>query len=362
LLKVAHVIYSFGIGGLEKGITTLINYGSPDVEHIIISLCGNRDSERFLNRSVNIISLEKPGRNSLRFICTLAGIIRDLQPDVVHTRNWSGMDGILAARLAGIKTIIHGEHGWDMFDPLGTNLKRRLIRRLTAPLVSRYTCVSRPLEHWLKYEVKVGKPVTQIYNGIDTTQFKSVDQVQKKRIKIQLGFQPEEFLIGIVARLDAIKNHSTLFQAFSMVGKAHPEARFLVIGDGPEMNRLKTEAPENVHFMGYRSDTCFLMKSLDLFVLPSFNEGMSNTILEAMATGLPVIASDVGGNPELVENGVSGFLVDPRNPGRMAEKIMDYIQNPEKAMDHGKRGHHLAVDKFSIDAMVQKYEAVYNAI
>ncbi len=356
------MIYSFGIGGLEKGITTLINHGSLDIEHTVISLCGNRESEKFLKRPAKIIVLNKQHGNSAGFIWNLAQVIRRINPDIVHTRNWSGMDGILAAKLAGVKTIIHGEHGWDMFDPHGTNLKRRWGRRLTAPLVSQYTCVSRQIEHWLKRDIKVGKPVIQIYNGIDTVRFRPLDQEQKKEIKIQLGFQPENFLVGIVARMDAIKNHFSLFQAFSMVGQAHPEARLMVIGDGPEMNRLKADPPENVYFMGYRSDTDLLMKSLDLFVLPSFNEGISNTILEAMATGLPVVASNVGGNPELVEDGMSGFLVDPRSSAQIAEKIMDYIQNPNKAIHHGKRGRDIAVDKFSIDAMVQKYEAAYNAI
>ncbi len=103
--------------GLEKGITTLINHGSDDIAHIIISLCGTRDSEKLLKKPAQIICLDKQGGNSPRFIWGLARVIRAVRPDVVHTRNWSGMDGILAARLAGVKAIVHGEHGWDMLDP-----------------------------------------------------------------------------------------------------------------------------------------------------------------------------------------------------------------------------------------------------
>ena len=213
-VRVVHVIYSFGIGGLEKGITTLINHGSPDIEHTIISLCGNRESERFLKRPARIISLDKQHGNSLRFIWGLSKLIQSIHPDVVHTRNWSGMDGVLAAKLAGVKTIIHGEHGWDMFDPAGADKKRRRVRKLISFLVSHYTCVSKQLEFWLKHEVRVKKNIIQIYNGIDTMRFRPADREEKSALKQQFGFSPNNFIVGIVARLDAIKNHSTLFEAF----------------------------------------------------------------------------------------------------------------------------------------------------
>lgn len=361
-IKIVHVIYSFGIGGLEKGITTLINHGSPDVEHVIISLCGNRDSEKFLKKNTKIFSMDKQHGNSIRFIWDLSRLIRSINPDVVHTRNWSGMDGILAAKMAGVKTIIHGEHGWDMFDPLGTSKKRRRVRKLTSYLVSGYTCVSKQLEFWLKNEVRVKNPIVQIYNGIDTVRFRPAGGKEKAGLKQRSGFSPKDFIVGIVARLDAIKNHSTLFKAFKIVALTHPFVKMVVIGDGPEAERLKSEAVVNIQFLGYRSDTDVLMHCFDVFVLPSFNEGISNTILEAMASGLPVIASNVGGNPELVKNGVNGFLVDPGDPVRMADRIMDYIQSPDTMEQHGVMGRKLAVENFSIESMVGKYETIYNAL
>jgi sugar transferase (PEP-CTERM/EpsH1 system associated) len=358
-IRVAHVIYSFGIGGLEKGITTLINHGSSDIDHVIISLCGNRESEKFLKKNVEIYCLDKQQGNSIGFIWDLLRLIRKIRPDVVHTRNWSGMDGILAAKLAGVKTIIHGEHGWDMFDPLGTNKKRRRVRKLTSLMVNGYTCVSKQLALWLQTEVGVKKPITQIYNGVDALKSRPSGRQEKNELKKQFGFLPEEFIVGIVARLDAIKNHSTLFQAFKIVAQNHPLAKFVVVGDGPEMELLKFEAFDKILFLGYRSDTALLMRCFDLFVLPSFNEGISNTILEAMATGLPVIVSNAGGNPELVEDEVNGFLVDPVDPIRMADRIMDYINDPDMMARHGAVGRKLAVENFSIESMVKKYETVY---
>ena len=358
-VKIVHVIYSFGIGGLEKGVSTLINHGASNIEHAIISLCGNRESERFLKKDTKIYCLDKQQGNSMGFIWALFRLIRRINPDVVHTRNWSGMDAILAAKLAGVNTIIHGEHGWDMFDPMGTNRKRRRIRKLSSLMVTGYACVSKQLALWLQNEVGIKKPVTQIYNGVDTLGFRPAGWQEKNELRRQFGLSPEDFIVGIVARLDAIKNHSTLFQAFKIVTRLHPLAKLVVVGDGPEMDRLKSETPDNTIFLGYRSDTALLMRSFDLFVLPSFNEGISNTILEAMATGLPVMASNAGGNPELIQDGVNGFLVDPENFVQMAEKIMVYIQSPDIRAQHGSQGRKLALEKFSIAAMVRRYEEVY---
>ena len=361
-MRVVHLVYSFGIGGLEKGITTLINYGSEDIEHVVISLCGNRESERLLTRKADIISLNKPAGNSPQFIWELSRVLRKIRPDIIHTRNWSGMDGILAAKLAGVKTIIHGEHGWDMLDPYGTDRKRKLVRKALSLMVDRYVCVSKQIESWLRNDLKIKKEVVQIYNGVDVDRFHSVRPDEKGQIKKKLGFTDENFLIGIVGRLDVIKNHLNLFKAFRKVALQHPQARLVVVGDGAERDRLEKEGYKDIIFLGYRSDTDVLMKAFDLFILPSFNEGISNTILEAMATGLPVIASNVGGNPELVDDGVTGTLVDPYRPDQMADSIMAYLNNPDTITRHGEHGQKRVMERFSIIAMVDQYEAVYNCL
>ena len=361
-IRAAHVIYSFGIGGLEKGITTLINHGSKEIEHVVVSLCGNIDSGQFLTRKAQIISLDKPAGNSPLFLWELSQVLRKIRPDIVHTRNWSGMDGILAARLSGVKAVVHGEHGWDMLDCAGASKKRRQIRKATSMMVRHYTCVSRQLADWLQQEVGIKKPVTQIYNGVDTASFTPASQGVKQAVKQEMGFSPDDLLVGIVARLDAIKNHGALIDAVNQVALARPDVKLVVVGDGPEAGTLKILAGGNVRFLGYRSDAARLMQGFDLFVLPSFNEGISNTILEAMATGLPVIASAVGGNPELVGDGKNGFLVDPYKPWDMADIIMAYLTDPEMMARHGCRGRLLAMEKFSIQAMVENYEAVYRGL
>ncbi|WP_300458602.1 glycosyltransferase [Desulfobacula sp.] len=361
-IKIVHIVYSFGIGGLEKGITTLINHGSSEFEHIIVSLTGSGESKGLLTRKTKIFLLNKRDGNSPKFIWELSKLLRQIKPDIVHTRNWSGMDGIFAAKLAGVKTIIHGEHGWDMFDPFGSSMKRRLIRRFSSTLVQDYTCVSKQLKNWLLNDVKIGKEVTQIYNGIDTVKHHPAKLNEKNAIKQQLGFSKDNFIVGIVGRLDAIKNHSNLFKAFKIVIQKNPFARLVIVGDGNEMQRLTSESFQNIVFLGYRPDTDVLMRSFDLFVLPSFNEGISNTILEAMACGLPVIASDAGGNPELVEDGETGFLIDPDDLEQIADKIIKYIKEPSLMDQHGETGRKKTIDNFSIASMVDNYESVYKTV
>lgn len=358
-MRVAHVLYSFGTGGLEKGIATVARHGSPGVEHAVVCLSTSGASERLLPPGTPVIELRKPPGNSLCSILKLRRVLKDLAPDVVHTRNWSGLDGVIAARLAGIRAVVHGEHGWGMEDPDGKNPKRLRIRRLLSRWVREYTCVSRAMVGWLRDDVGITKPVTQIYNGVDTEVFRPGPA---DGVRAELGLGPETFAVGVVGRLDPIKDHPTLFRAFTELRNTAPEARLLVVGDGPERARLESLAGEGVLFLGDRADVPEILRALDLFVLPSRNEGISNTILEAMATGLPVLATAVGGNPELVESGVTGTLVPPGDPAALARALEAYAAAPERRAAEGAAARTRALERFSIPAMVEGYEAVWRRV
>ena len=179
------------------------------------------------------------------------------------------------------------------------------------------------------------------------------------KIRDELGISERSCVIGVVGRLDPIKDHSTLFQAFAEVRKASPDARLLVVGDGPERAYLEDLAGDGILFLGNRLDVPVILQALDIFVLSSLNEGISNTILEAMATGLPVIATKVGGNSELVEDGATGILVPPKEPKAIASALLKYIRNPEIRNSHGNRGRINAIQVFSIENMVKGYVTVY---
>lgn len=359
-IRIAHVLYSFGTGGLEKGIATIVQNASPDMEHIIICLSTSGESARLLPAGSRIIALGKMKGNSLLFIWKLARTLRSLRPDVVHTRNWSGVDGIIAARLAGIRWVIHGEHGWEIKDCNGLNAKRVFIRRLLSKWVCEYTCVSKQMEKWFRDELRLKKSVTQIYNGVDPQKYHPGDD--RDRLRLELGLGPNAPVIGVVGRLDPIKDHPTVLRAFETVRKYRPESQLLIVGDGIERKRLEGLAGQGVSFWGNRADVPDILKILDIFVLPSLNEGISNTILEAMATSLPVIATRVGGNPELVEDAHDGFLFDPGDSRSLASALLQYIGHPDLRRQHGCAGRQKVQENFTVQTMVSAYETVYRRL
>jgi sugar transferase (PEP-CTERM/EpsH1 system associated) len=297
----------------------------------------------------------KPPGNSVRFLFRLAKALRELRPDVVHTRNWGGSDGIVAARLAGIRRVVHGEHGWDASDPRGE--RRRRARRWLSRLVREYTCVSRDIERWLRESVGIRRPITQIYNGVDTRRF--APDPRDGSVRAELGIPPDAFVVGMVGRLDPIKDLGTLLAAFAALRARHPASRLLIAGDGPERARLEPGAGEGVRFLGERRDTERVLRALDVFALPSTNEGVSNTILEAMASAVPVVATRTGGNPELVQDGATGGLFPVGGADALASCLERYRASPALRREHGNAGRRRAIERFGIDRMVREYEAVW---
>jgi sugar transferase (PEP-CTERM/EpsH1 system associated) len=359
-ITVVHVLHSFGTGGLEKGIATLARNASRCFRHIILCLATSGESRKLLPPNIEIYEMNKSAGNSALFLLALSRKLKSVRPDVVHTRNWGGIDGIVAARLAGIRCVIQGEHGWAMDDPEGILGRRLKARRFLSRWVREFTCVSKHIERWLIEQVGIRRPVNQIYNGVDTNAFCPADG--DSCIRKDLGIPEDAFVIGVVSRLDPIKDHPTLFAAFEILRRRRPDARLLVVGDGPEHRRLGGLAGERVHFLGNRLDVPEILRSLNVFVLPCLNEGISNTILEAMATGLPVAATSAGGNKELVEENVNGMVFRPGDVRALAGILDRYSAHPAVAKAHGSAGRSKAYNFFSISKMVNSYESVYRRI
>jgi glycosyltransferase involved in cell wall biosynthesis len=177
------------------------------------------------------------------------------------------------------------------------------------------------------------------------------------------------FVVGTVGRLRPVKNQSSLLRAVSLLIERSPSLRneigVAIIGDGPERARLEQQVQaENlqdvVAFLGARDDVADLLAHFDVFVLPSLAEGISNTVLEAMATGLPVIATRVGGNPELIEDGLTGRLVPPEDSETMARSIADYFSDRTMARRHGRAARQAVVQRFSLERMIADYVSLYD--
>lgn len=369
---IAHIIFRLDIGGLENGLVNLINHMPADrYRHAIICLTGYTDFRDRIERNVEVFALNKAEGKDFGMYVRLWRLLRELRPDVVHTRNLSTLDSQFVAALAGIRHRVHGEHGWDMIDLHGTSRKYKLLRRACRLLIHRYIPLSQDLERWLHRTIRVPRgKISRIYNGVDTERFASVRQ-GKAPLPLAGFASPENFVIGTVGRMETVKDQLTLVQAFLRLReRCAPDAdrlRLVLVGEGELREKaralLAQGGAENAAWLaGARDDIPQILRSLDVFVLPSLNEGISNTILEAQASGLPVIATRVGGNPELVEQGADGLLVPPGDPQAMAAALEAYLIDPALAARHGANGRHKVVEDFSLGAMVQGYLEVYDRL
>jgi len=368
---IAHVVFRFGVGGLENGIVNLINHLPRERwRHAIISLTdvSHEFAQRIVHRDVVYLALDKRPGHLVREYPALLRELRALRPAIVHTRNLAALEAVLPAWAAGIPARIHGEHGWDIQDPAGRRRRYRLVRRLYRPFVHRYVALSRHLADYLEQQVGVpGASIAQIYNGVDTGRFRPADG-PRGPIPGSPFRSADHWVVGSVGRLETIKDPLNLVRAFIRARTLHPLAaqrlRLVVAGDGalrPEAESMLAQAGarEFAWFAGERGDVPQLMRGFDCFVLPSFAEGVSNTILEAMATRLPVVATRVGGNGELIESGMTGTLVPAANPEALAGAIVAYFDDRATAHRHAKAAQRVAATRFSLATMVAAYDRVY---
>ena len=347
---VVHVVYRFTVGGLENGLVNLINrLPAESWRHAVVSLTDVDEAfaRRVTRSDVDYVALNKRPGHAVPLYPRLFKLFRSLRPAIVHTRNLAALEAVLPACAAGVPARVHGEHGRDVGDLDGANVRRQWARRLFRPLVTKYVALSPDLEEYLRRRVGVrADRIEQICNGVDIHAF---EPPPGGRAPIEgLPFTGSDlWLIGTVGRMETVKDQTNLAQAFVRALAMHPEARrrmrLVLVGDGslrPAVEAIldQAQARELAWIAGERTDVAAIMRGLDCFVLPSLAEGVSNTILEAMACGIPVIATRVGANGALVEEGVSGQLVPPRNSDALAREMIAYFDAPSTARRHGRAG------------------------
>jgi sugar transferase (PEP-CTERM/EpsH1 system associated) len=369
---IAHVVYRFDMGGLENGLVNLINrLPERQFRHAIVSLTDYSDFRNRLTRDVPIFALGKRPGNDFGLYWRLWKTFQELKPDIVHTRNLNALEAQIPAFLAGVKGRVHGEHGWDVHDQDGSSRKYRWWRRVFRPFVQRYVALSGHIAEYLQNDVRVSTDrIVRICNGVDTGTFRPATGGRDPLPEAGRAGDAD-LVIGTVGRLEAVKDQVTLARAFVRVVADNPtladRCRLVMIGDGSlraEVERVVSEAglADQVWLPGARDDVARLLRGFDVFVLPSKAEGISNTILEAMASGLPVVATDVGGNRELVADGTTGFLVPRVDPGAMARALSTYVRDPDLAKSHGRAARARIEAQFSIDGMVERYGALYSEV
>jgi sugar transferase (PEP-CTERM/EpsH1 system associated) len=357
-------MHSLGVGGLENGVVNLVNATTEQFRHSVICMTTAGPFARRLPPDVDVHVLGKSVGHDPRTFVNLVRVLRRTRPDVVHSRNWATFDAVMAARLAGIRAIIHGEHGRDIADPEGRNVRRNRYRRLCAPLVTRFVTVSDELRDWLVRDVGLSaKKIITIHNGVDTERYAPRDLAAARRA---LGLPRDALVVGAVGRLDPVKDHATLVGAFASVLRRVP-AILMIVGDGPcrrdlERRVRSLQIDPHVRLLGERDDVPVALAAMDVFVLPSIAEGISNTVLEAMATALPVVVTRIGGNPELVEDGVNGMHVPREDSAALAAAITAYLEDDHLRVLHGKSARERVLEHFSLQSMVARYASLYRDV
>jgi sugar transferase (PEP-CTERM/EpsH1 system associated) len=371
---VVHLLFRFDTGGLENGVVNLINHMPQSAyRHAAVSLTEvvPEFSRRVQRDDVQFVALGKTPGHAIRLYPRLWTLLRELGPAIVHTRNLAALECQVPAAMAGVPVRIHGEHGRDADDPDGARRRYQWLRRTYRPFVHHYVALSRDLADYLTHKVGVPQPrVEQIYNGVDVGRF-----VRPAPGRTPVAGCPfldgALFVVGTVGRMQTVKAQPLLAAAFVRALQLQPalrdRLRLVMVGDGP----LRAEAQavlaqsgveELAWLPGERADVPDVMRGLDCFALPSLAEGISNTILEAMASGLPVVATDVGGNAELVVDGQTGELVPSGDVQAMAASIAGLASDPARAAAMGAAGRLRVERHFSLPAMVDAYRQLYDRL
>ena len=368
---IAHVMFRFDTGGLENGIVNLINHMPEDrYRHAVVALTEVTDFHRRIRRGdVQFVPLHKPAGHGQWQYAKWYRMFRRMRPDIVHTRNLAALECQLPAWAARAPVRIHGEHGWDVGDLDGSNRTYQRVRRFYRPFVHHYLALSRDLAHYLTQRVGVAVDhITQVYNGVDTATFRPAPH-GPSRID-GCPFDPSvHWIVGTVGRMQAVKDQVMLARAFVHALELSPHLRsrmrLVMIGDGP----LRAQAQAvldgagvaaSAWLPGARDDVAHVMQGLHAFALPSLAEGISNTILEAMASGLPVVATDVGGNADLVVKGETGEIIAAADPLAMARHLAHWARDTPRVRSMGQAGRRRVESVFSMQAMVNNYQTVYD--
>jgi sugar transferase (PEP-CTERM/EpsH1 system associated) len=369
-IRIMHVVDNLGKGGLENGLVNLIEKLDPQrFEHTVcaIRILG-LNADRLPRDRVRVICLGKKETDSRFQSAILSRAIREVGPDIVHTRNWAAIEGVFAARWLRTPAVVHSEHGLESDAEKRQPWRRNWCRRLAYGLADRVISVSGELRDRHARHTGFSKDrISVIHNGVDCKRYRP-DADVRARLRRELNLSEEDLCIGCVGNLLPIKGHMTLLHALRELELRSNRWQLLLIGDGSERSQLEAfvgahrDWKHRVKFLGTSTRVPELLNAMDVYVLPSMYEGISNSLLEAMATGLPVLATSVGGNPEVVIDGESGLLFPSRESGKLASLLVRSSEQTELRLKLGAGALRRVREEFSIDSMVQKYDELYENI
>ncbi len=369
-IRIMHFVDGLGRGGLENGLVNLIDRLDPErFEHVVCAIRHlGPNADRLPKDRVRVVWLDKKSTDSTVHLGALVRVIREAQPDIVHGRNWGAVEAVMAGRWAGTRGVVHSEHGLEADSNAKEPVRRRAIRRFAFELAHRVVSVSHQLKdlHARRTGFAANR-ISVIHNGVDCRRFHP-DLETRVQARRELGISPDEFCIGSVGNLLPVKDHMTLLEAFDRIARSSQACRLVLFGEGSERPRLEAFAdahPEwrkRVSFLGSSGRVAEMLNAFDVYVLPSINEGISNSLLEAMANGLPVVATATGGNPEVIVGAESGLLVPVGDSERLARTLLDLQTNSDRRVELGQGALRRVSEHFSMDAMVRNYAQMYEGL
>jgi sugar transferase (PEP-CTERM/EpsH1 system associated) len=346
---------------MEHGVVKVVN--GMDAAVVRSSICSTTPADEqmrsLVDARVPLFELARRGGNDPRLVWALYRVLRRERPDIVHTHAWGTLlEGLIAARLARIPVLVHGEHG--TLDLRSRNVR---VQRWAWLHADRILSVSSRLAERMSREV--GVPLDQIRvirNGVNLSRFHSVPNTSTRAtFGLPAG---NDVVVGAVGRLVDVKNHASLLEAIALLRERGRRVALVIAGDGPLRPTLEGQIARLglvgcVRLLGHRADVEAVLGALDIFVQSSSSEGMSNTILEAMAAGLPVVATRVGGADEMVADGATGVLVASRNSLALADALEPLVSDPPLRCAMGRAARNRAEREFALEQMIERYQSFY---
>jgi len=359
-LRIEMVLPSLIAGGMEV-VTTRLVHRLVRRGHTVGVTCLVEEgplADELRRDGIRVRHVPAPGLRTNVFPTGLAAWMRQVAPDVAHIHSGVWLKAARAARLAGVRRVVFTEHGALDVEPWYSSLIKRRAARLTDTVVA----VSEPLAQVLirTHGIDAAK-VCVLPNGVDSERF---SPGPRPDLLSAWGIGPESLVIGHVARLAPVKNQPLLLEAFARVRATRPDARLVIVGDGPERELLSNRIAalgltDSVHMIGEHRDVPGLLRSFDIFVLPSKAEGTSMSVLEAMAAGVPVVATAVGGTPALLDGGRCGDLVAANDVGGLADALVRLLGDTRRRHDLAASARQRVIDHYDEQAVADRYESLY---
>ena len=365
--KILHIVEDLKVGGLEKVLASIVL--SLDKKKYNVQVwClarGGDTAQALIDKGISLKILNLESYYNPFNIIHLGLAMKRERFQLIHAHGYfAGTFGRLAAILARVPVIIAHVHSTYYH----YNKRNLLIEKFLSVFTDRIICVSQAVERFVTVNERIRKEKTcLIYNAVDYPD-SLINGACKKHIRASLGTDAEAIIITIVASLTAHKGHGILLSAFQQVFMTHPSIRLLIIGDGPLREQLETAVQRqmmdtSIVFMGIRNDVLELLQVSDIFVLPSIiREGLGVALIEAMAVGLPIIGTDLGGIPEVIEDGENGFLVSPGSSEKLAEALKKLVNDQALRTGMGRRGRQIYEEKFTMPKMIRQIETLYDQL